>query len=148
MSLRNSLLKCNVFRDEKIAEEQVVRILDFDIHLKKDYEGNRYIERITEIVPLEIEQGFSKDYRGIDGDKMEAFMDTIVQYFEKTTRQKSYDERVVLFYENGIYKIGSPMTQETVESMIQAMTEEDGKDFRTYLGSIWGSEYAYLYQCS
>ncbi len=47
-SLRNSLLKTGVFRDEKIAEYQVAGVLDFDIHLCKDHAGNRYIERITE----------------------------------------------------------------------------------------------------
>ncbi|MBN2220973.1 MAG: Flp pilus assembly complex ATPase component TadA [Vallitaleaceae bacterium] len=53
LSLRNSLLKCNVFRDERIAEEQVIHVLDFDIHLNKNLEGKRYIERITEITKKE-----------------------------------------------------------------------------------------------
>lgn len=47
-SLRNSLLKTGMFRDERIAETQVAGVLDFDIHLRKDQQGNRYIERITE----------------------------------------------------------------------------------------------------
>ncbi|RRD94566.1 pilus assembly protein CpaF [Clostridiales bacterium COT073_COT-073] len=51
LSLRNSLLKCNIFRDETIAEEQVTGVIQFDIHLGKDYDGNRYVERITEIIP-------------------------------------------------------------------------------------------------
>lgn len=49
-SLRNSLLKCEMFNNEKIAEQQVVSVLDFDIHLARDYKGRRYIERITEII--------------------------------------------------------------------------------------------------
>ncbi|WP_410768608.1 ATPase, T2SS/T4P/T4SS family [Fontibacillus sp. BL9] len=52
-SLRNSLLKVGVFRDEKIAEQQVASVLDFDIHLCKDPSGNRYIERITECCRLD-----------------------------------------------------------------------------------------------
>ncbi len=51
MSLRNSLLKCNIFRDEAVAEEQVTEVVQFDIHLGKDYSGSRYVERITEILP-------------------------------------------------------------------------------------------------
>ncbi len=51
LSLRNSLLKCNIFRDETVAEEQVTEVIQFDIHLGKDYAGNRYVERITEIIP-------------------------------------------------------------------------------------------------
>lgn len=53
LSLRNSLLKCNIFRDEAVAEEQVTEVVQFDIHLGKDYAGNRYVERITEIIPQE-----------------------------------------------------------------------------------------------
>ncbi len=72
LSLRNSLLKCNVFRDERIAEEQVVRVMDFDVHLNRDYGGNRYVERITEIVPKVQQQEFSRTYRETEGDKMVA----------------------------------------------------------------------------
>ncbi len=54
LSLRNSLLKCNIFRDEVVAEEQVTEVVQFDIHLGKDYAGNRYVERITEIIPQEM----------------------------------------------------------------------------------------------
>lgn len=53
LSLRNSLLKCNIFRDETVAEEQVTGVIQFDIHLGKDYEGKRYVERISEIIPQE-----------------------------------------------------------------------------------------------
>ena len=39
-SLRNSLLKCEMFTNEKIAEQQVVSALDFDIHLARDFKGS------------------------------------------------------------------------------------------------------------
>ena len=38
-SLRNSLLKCEMFTNEKIAEQQVVSALDYDIHLARDFIG-------------------------------------------------------------------------------------------------------------
>ncbi len=47
--LRNSLLSCNIFSDEKVATEQVVQAVQFDIHLNKSVDGHRYIERITQI---------------------------------------------------------------------------------------------------
>ncbi|GAA0137250.1 hypothetical protein YSY43_40910 [Paenibacillus sp. YSY-4.3] len=47
-SLRNSLLKTGMFRDEQVAELQVVSVIDFDVHLRKDMSGRRYIEKITE----------------------------------------------------------------------------------------------------
>ena len=48
---------------KKTAEEQVVQVLNFDIHLVKDYRGNRYIERITECVPVENKNEYTFDHR-------------------------------------------------------------------------------------
>ena len=56
--MRNSLLSCGLFRDEKIAKEQVVEAIRFDIHMEKDINGHRYIERISEIVADETNAGY------------------------------------------------------------------------------------------
>lgn len=52
LSLRNALLQEGGFQNERIATEQVVDTINFDIHMKKSEKGHRYIERITEIIPL------------------------------------------------------------------------------------------------
>lgn len=52
-SLRNSLMREGNFQSEELALEQVAHVLNFDIHLHMDREGNRYIDRISEIVPVE-----------------------------------------------------------------------------------------------
>lgn len=57
-SLRNSLLKTGVFSNEHIAEQQVVNVIGFDVHLRMDRNGHRYVERITECIPLEGERTF------------------------------------------------------------------------------------------
>ena len=49
LSLRNSLLKEGSFSNERVATEQVVSVVNFDVHLHLDREGRRYIERITQI---------------------------------------------------------------------------------------------------
>lgn len=56
--MRNSLLTCNIFQNEKVALEQVTEAINFDIHLEKDINGHRYIERITEIIPVDNEVGY------------------------------------------------------------------------------------------
>lgn len=56
--MRNSMLSSNIFNDEKVAIEQVVEAINFDIHLARDVNGHRYIERITEIVPDESKKGY------------------------------------------------------------------------------------------
>ena len=51
LSLRNSLLKEGSFQSERVALEQVTEVVRFDVHLHMSREGQRYIERISEIVP-------------------------------------------------------------------------------------------------
>lgn len=50
--MRNALIINGNFNNEKIALEQVVDAIRFDIHLERDSKGHRYIERISEIVAL------------------------------------------------------------------------------------------------
>lgn len=56
--MRNSLLTCNIFQNERVALEQVTEAINFDIHLEKDIDGHRYIERITEIIPANNQTGY------------------------------------------------------------------------------------------
>ena len=62
-ALRNSMLRAGVFKSEKIAEEQVVQVLNFDVHLSKDFRGKRYIERVTECTPIHSQDEYTTDFR-------------------------------------------------------------------------------------
>ena len=64
-ALRNSMLRTGVFANEKVAEEQVVQVLNFDIHLVKDFRGRRYIERVTECIPVQDVNDYNFDYYDI-----------------------------------------------------------------------------------
>ena len=91
-ALRNSMLRTGVFRNEKTAEEQVVQVLNFDIHLTKDFRGKRYVERITECIPVENKNEYTFDHRTektMEG-KWEKFMDNATYYFSKSTNGKLY----------------------------------------------------------
>ena len=55
--MRNCLLTDGAFQNEDIAEEQVVDTIRFDVHLEKDLDGHRYIERISEIIPRDDNTG-------------------------------------------------------------------------------------------
>ena len=62
-ALRNSMLRIGQFNNEKTAEEQVIQVLNFDVHLTKDFRGKRYVERITECVPIEESNEYTFDHR-------------------------------------------------------------------------------------
>lgn len=52
LALRNSLVNSGAFNNMQVAEKQVLDVVKVDIHLDYTPDGKRYIERITEIVPL------------------------------------------------------------------------------------------------
>lgn len=51
MALRNDLMITGAFQNEHAAQMQVKASIRFDVHVAKDNNGHRYIERITEIEP-------------------------------------------------------------------------------------------------
>lgn len=50
MSLRNDLMLAGGFHNEKIAEEQVRMAIRFDVHMQKQLDGHRCVQKVTEIL--------------------------------------------------------------------------------------------------
>lgn len=138
-SLRNSLLKVGVFNDEKIAEEQVVGVLNFDIHLVKDFKGKRYIERITECIPLENEDNYNLDYKKAKtGDaKLDKFFDNATIYFSKSTNLQTYKYVNILEYHDGNYVLTNPISEINRKEMKNNMDEQDAKKFEQFCKENW-----------
>ena len=44
-------------------KSKLFQVLNFDIHLVKDFRGRRYIERITECIPVEDKNEYTYNYR-------------------------------------------------------------------------------------
>lgn len=99
--MRNSLLSCGLFKDELIACEQVVEAIRFDVHMNKDIEGNRYIERITEIVP----------------------------YLNEHTNLISYKKNELIEYVDDEYRLIGKITKQTAENIIANLTKKQVKEF-------------------
>jgi pilus assembly protein CpaF len=139
-ALRNSMLRTGVFKDEKTAEEQVVQVLNFDIHLVKDFRGRRYIERVTECIPLESKNEYTFDYRKektLEG-KINKFFDNATHYFTKITNNDLYTYRNILEYVDGKYVITNPISDENIAAMRLNMSEEDLDEFDKFLNEHWG----------
>ena len=139
-ALRNSMLRTGVFTDEKTAEEQVVQVLNFDIHLVKDFRGRRYIERVTECIPLESKNEYTFDYRNektLEG-KINKFFDNATHYFTKITNNDLYAYRNIMEYVDGKYVITNPISDENIAAMRLNMSEEDLEEFDEFLNKHWG----------
>lgn len=115
-SLRNSLLKTGMFQHEHIAEEQVVSVINFDVHMKKDAEGRRYIERITECLP-----------RANQGDSVE--------------ERAGFTFHNVVEYRDGEYVATAPISSGSMVDMREQMTLQDAEKFEQFMKQHWGDQH-------
>lgn len=140
-SLRNSLLKCEMFNNEKIAEQQVVSVLDFDIHLARNYQGKRYIERITEIVETP-EIPYPDDFMKKETleQKAACFMETASEYYKRVTDRKTFETRNIIEFREDRYVAVNPISRERIQKMKEAMTEEDCCAFDSYLNNFFSNQ--------
>jgi len=141
-ALRNSMLRTGVFTDEKTAEEQVVQVLNFDIHQVKDFRGKRYIERITECIPVEDKNEYTFDHRKektLEG-KFDKFFDNATHFFTKTTDKQLYTYRNIMEYIDGEYVITNPITDENIKEMRNNMDETDVEAFDKFIEKHWAKK--------
>ncbi len=131
-ALRNNLLQTGVFTNEKIAEQQVSEVVNFDIHMSKDISGHRYIERITEIIPVE-----SSDYPEITTNNgtttLDGFFNVAREYFIRMTDRKIFKTNDIVVYDNGAYRACNPPSNVQINSIIKNLTNEEQTEFNSYL---------------
>ena len=141
-ALRNSMLRAGVFKNERTAEEQVVQVLNFDIHLSKDFRGKRYIERVTECIPVKRVDEYNNQYRkekSLEG-KFDYFFDNATEYFRKITDAKLYEYRNILEYIDGEYVITNKISSQNIKEMRLNMDESDAEEFDSFIENHWGKE--------
>ncbi|ANS75350.1 pilus assembly protein CpaF [Paenibacillus yonginensis] len=141
-SLRNSLLKTGVFQNERIAEEQVVNAVKWDVHLRKEQDGRRYIERITEITAVSYEDWLDEESINY-GESLENKLDALVALQREAFRRSSgrvWTARNVVEYRNGEYVAVSPISKSKIEQMIFHMNEEDRISFQQFVDRYWGEQ--------
>jgi len=141
-ALRNSMLRAGTFTDERIAEEQVVSVLNFDIHLVKDFRGRRYIERITECIPIHDTEDYTYEYRKEKAmeDKLEKFMDNATRYFHKVTNRELYKYVNILEFHNDSYVLTNKISDTNINEMRNNMSEEDAIAFDEFIERNWGKK--------
>nr|WP_145158783.1 ATPase, T2SS/T4P/T4SS family [Paenibacillus terrae] len=142
-SLRNSLLKSGVFHHEAVAEQQVVQVINFDIHLKRDAAGKRYIERITECIPKEkeplgmIEGGTHGSIRKMLGH----FMEMQAEYYRRVHDQSTFSSRNIIEFRDGGYVAAEPISERNFREMAEQMSVEDAVMFKDFAQTNWGNGY-------
>lgn len=106
-SFRNALLMKGGFSEERIALEQVVHVIHFDIHMKKAEDGHRYIERITEI--RERDFGCNSGSAGM------------------------FETRDLILYRDGGYIIANNLSDDAQNRIMAALNKEEKGEFIGFL---------------
>jgi len=141
-ALRNSMLRAGVFKNEKTAEEQVVSVLNFDIHLAKNFRGKRYVERVTECIPVEEKNEYTFDHRKektLEG-KFDKFMDNATYYFSKTTNKELYKYQNILEYHDGTYVLTNKISDNNIREMLNNMDDTDAEEFIKFVERNWNTK--------
>lgn len=143
LALRNNLLQTRVFSNEKVAEKQVADVVNFDIHMCRDITGHRYIERITEIIPVSQDIEYPSNYK--DGETLEEIMrnfaDTAKEYFTRVTDRKTFEVKNIIEWDNGEYKAANPMSKSTYQKICEHLNQQEREQFSAFLKENWGVLY-------
>lgn len=95
-ALRNSLVNAGGFSNMDTAERQVTDVVKIDIHLDFTPDGKRFIERISEIIPLPP----NIPYPEIDKDNLE-YSKLVIErdYYQRSTDRVSFITHDILRYD-------------------------------------------------
>ena len=139
-ALRNSMLRTGVFTNEKVAEEQVVSVLNFDVHLVKDFRGNRYIERITECIPVNDvnDYDYTEDKKESFEGKFDRFEKNATKFFAKETNKELYKYVNIMEYQDGNIVLTNRISDRNMQQMVINMDDADSLGFRKFVFDKWG----------
>jgi len=136
-AIRNSLVNAGGFTGNMItAEQQVIDVIRVDIHLNYTTDGRRYIERISEIVRLDI----SVPYPDYDPSNPLHTMNEITkEYYTRQTDRKSFTTRDILKYnlETDTYETYDWFTTELTQKMLDVMPPDKIQEFKSFILDNW-----------
>jgi pilus assembly protein CpaF len=135
LAFRNSLANVGNFSNMDIAERQVIDVIKVDIHLDVTADGKRYIDRVTEIVPLPPGQPYP-DY--IEGEP-ESMNLVTREYYTRQTDRRSFEVRDILKYDlaTHTYKIQNWFSKELSDYMLKNLESDKQGELREF-AEKWG----------
>ena len=136
-ALRNSLVNAGGFSNMSTAERQVIDVVKCDIHLDYTPDGKRYIERISEIVPLAEGVPYPEVDKN-DLDYSRAVLDR--EYYERSTDRVSFYSHDILKYDvsTHTYYVADRFSPALESKMRSVMTPEVLKAYDKFIFKNWG----------
>lgn len=136
-AIRNSLVNAGGFTGNMItAEQQVIDVIRVDIHLNYTTDGRRYIERISEIVKLDVSVPYP-DYN--KAEPVHSMNEITKEYYTRQTDRKSFETRDILKYnlETNTYETYDWFTTELTQKMLDVMPMDKIQEFKKFILDNW-----------
>lgn len=121
--LKIAQLRVGGFHNEYLAEEQVVKAINIDIHMENK-NGHRYISKITEIIPIHQEE------------YPETLASATKEYYRRRTDSKAYKTVDIVRFENGAYHIINAFSPNTTMQIMKHLQEEEKLAFNQLFSSL------------
>lgn len=136
-ALRNSLVNAGGFSNMSTAERQVIDVVKVDIHLDYTPDGKRYIERISEIIPLP--EGVP--YPEIDKSDLDYSKASLErEYYERSTDRVSFTTHDILRYDvdTHTYYVVDRFSPALESKMRSVMHPDVRKAYDKFMFTNWG----------
>lgn len=137
LTLRNSLVNAGGFNNMATAERQVVQAVRVDVHLDFDVTGRRFIERVSEIVPLDEGVDYPVKYDPEDPDSINLVTE---EYYKRVTDRTSFTTHDILRYDRQTqtYYTVDRFSPETEEHIRKRLSKKALEEFDLFMLENWG----------
>lgn len=124
--MRNALINEMGITDVRVASQQVIDTFNFDIRQVHDKDGNRYIEHISEVVPVEYDE-YSDD--PVENEK---------EYHERVTDRKLYRVNRIIEFDkfNMEYHVVGNLSPKSLEKLVSKIGLEKTKEIKRELDRL------------
>lgn len=123
------------YTDKKAAEEAAIAAIRFDVHLEKE-KDHRYLERITQIVPVIDRRYPSQKEENKDLSIEEKHMLDAMEYQHRQTDRQLFVDRNIVEYRNGCYYLVNMPTEDVILSIKNYLSVEEEKEFLKDMDTI------------
>jgi pilus assembly protein CpaF len=135
LAVRNSVANARGISQMDTVERQIVEVVKLNVHLGKTPDGIRFIERITEIVPL----AHQIPYPVFDGTP-ETYYANHIEYMKRVTDRTMFSTQDIITFDvrSETYNMVHPLSDSLLKYMLNSMSVEDGDKFKIATNKWWG----------
>lgn len=137
LTLRNSLVNAGNFSNMQTAERQVVQAVRVDVHLDFDVTGRRFIDRISEIVPLDEGVDYPDKYDPSNPSSINLLTE---EYYKRMTDRTCFTTHDIMRFDRKscTYYTVDRFTEETEEHIRKRLDKKAVEEFDLFMLENWG----------